>query len=64
MQKNNRESNARYLGQVVGSAIIAPPEDQYQPTAALFVEETPQEPDPEELPDQNWAAQPTEYDPS
>ncbi len=36
--------------------------DQYQPMPApLFVEETPeQEPEPEELPDQDWTAQKTD----
>jgi hypothetical protein len=94
MQKDNRASNARYLGQVNGgypdtySSVNDPiTEDQYQPTEPLFVEEKPnvpnyepiefsiyglhpleilegeeQEPDPEELPDQDWAAQKTEYE--
>ena len=71
MQKDNRQSNARFLGNVIGgypaiySTVNDPiPEDQYQPMPApLFVEQEPeQEPDAEELPDQDWAAQKTEYE--
>jgi hypothetical protein len=69
MQKDNRASNARYLGQVNGgypdtySSVNDPiTEDQYQPMPPLFVEDPEQEPDPEELPDQDLAAQKTEYE--
>jgi hypothetical protein len=106
MQKDNRASNARYLGEFIAGIIQRIPEDQYRPMPPLFVEEPEQEPekkrkndphqwrgqmigpiveyiasepsdikirftqepeqepDPEELPDQDWASQPTEYDPS
>ena len=63
---NNRASNATYLGQFIAGVINPAPVDQYQPMSApLFVEQEPeQEPDAEELPDQDWASQPKEYDPS
>jgi hypothetical protein len=61
MQQNNRASNARYLGQVNGGFLFPTPEDQYQPTAPLYVEQVPeQEPDAEELPDHDLAAQKTD----
>ena len=58
----NRQSNARYLGPIVFGEIQPAPEDQYQPTRPMYVEEPEQEPDPEELPDQDWVNQKTEYE--
>ena len=81
--KNNRASNATYLGQFIAGVINPATEDQYQPMPApLFVDGNgytekeqnckgcmgpcgqceEQEPDAEELPDQDWAAQKTEYE--
>jgi hypothetical protein len=61
--KDNRASNATYLGPIIFGQIQPAPEDQYQPAAPMFVEQEPeQEPDAEELPDQDWAAQKTEYE--
>lgn len=49
--------------QVVWGVKYPAPEDQYHPTAPLYVEqEQEQEPDAEELPDQDLAAQKTEYE--
>lgn len=63
MQQNNRPSNATYLGPIIGIPIKIVHIDQYQPTAPLYVEqEQEQEPDAEELPDQDLAAQKTEYE--
>lgn len=60
----NRQSNATYLGTIIGAPIKIAHVDQYQPMPApLFVDQEPeQEPDAEELPDQDWAAQKTEYE--
>ena len=59
--KDNRPSNATYLGPIIGVPIKIVHIDQYQPSAPLFVEQVPeQEPDAEELPDQDWAAQKTD----
>lgn len=85
MKKDNRASNARFLGSVIGWPMQIAHVDQYEPTRPLFIEETPtvgyteaeqncklcsgpfgqceqQETDPEELPDQDWASQKTEYE--
>ncbi len=37
--KDNRASNATYLGPIIFGQIQPAPEDQYQPTAPLYVEQ-------------------------
>lgn len=58
----NYKSNAKFLGTIIGAPMHISHLDQYPPMPApLFVEETPeQEPEPEELPDQDLAAQKTD----
>ena len=59
------KSNARYLGKVIGMALTpaVPEPPKHEPEVEIEDGNAP-EPDPGELPDQDWAGQPTEYDPS
>ena len=61
-----KESNARFLGIIIDGPLKV---YRGEPTNVEKIEEDPNEgdapePDPEEMPDQDWAGQPTEYDPS
>lgn len=57
-------SNAHFVGYVNGFPIKATTPEPPKKEPKTEVEGDAPEPDQEEMPDQDWASQPTEYDPS
>ena len=62
----SNKSNARFLGHIISELQIMSPDQIGQPPLQPPTPDTQEadapEPDPEELPDQDWAAQKTEYE--
>lgn len=56
----NTTSNARFLGNVISEPLKFVGE--YKEAHPLELEGDAPEPDPDELPDEDWAAQKTEYE--